>query len=142
MQILLMLVMVVGMAAFVVSGLMRADRPMVMSLGIALASLGLNGICGALIPRWERGWWKPHGSRPPTVRVGRLSSFGFGVMVGAVGTCFLGYGWLPEAANLALFAAVVAGFVLMMVGGKHDGRRAETGQAIDQTPQGSGESLT
>jgi hypothetical protein len=137
-KVVLILVQVVGLAAFAESWVMLAYGPMALSLGIALAALGLDGICGALMPRWERPWWKPPGSRPPTVRVGRLSSFGFGIMFGAVGMSFLGYGSLPGPAILALVGAFLVGCALALVGGKYDSRRAKEGRATEQVPQGGG----
>jgi hypothetical protein len=141
-QVVLILVVVMALAAFAVSWVMRAYHAMAVSLGIAMAALGLNAICGALMPRWERPWWKAPGSRPPTVRVGRLSSFGFGSFFGALGMAFLGYDWLPVEARLALVGAIVAGFILAVLGGTDDGRRAEEGRTIEEVPPAGGGSPT
>jgi hypothetical protein len=98
-------------------------------MGIAGTAVGLHSIGEALFRHWERGWWKPPPGQHATVRVGRLSSLGFGLWFGAVGVALLGNGWLPDYSLSGILGALGAGFVLMMVGIKYDRRRAEVARA-------------
>src|SRR6266480_5672984 len=100
-QSVLSLVMLAGLLAFVLFSILfwvglPVERMMLVSAGVAGTLTGLLFIGEALMPRWERAWWKPPPGGRATVRLGRLSSLGAGIAFTAGGMAFLGYGWLTE----------------------------------------------
>jgi hypothetical protein len=109
------------------------------SMGVAGTATGLLLIGQALMPLWERAWWKPPPGRQATVRLGRLSSLGFGIGFGALGITFLAGAFLGEHDGLSRSAARVllgtfaAAFALVMAGMECDRRAAQAAQAAVRT---------
>src|SRR5205823_2405131 len=95
------------------------------AFGVALLAVGADGVAGALVADWPRGWWKSLPGGRPTVRVGRLSSLGWGLLFGSVGALLIGLDRVPLPARLVALAVSVVGLALGLVGGFYDRRRAE-----------------
>lgn len=113
-------VLLAGLAA---SGL--ADRRLAaVAIGITLLAAGGDGVAGALVADWERVGWKPPTGRP-TVPAGRLSSLGFGLLMGSVGILLIGLDRVLLPARLVALAVAAVGFLFTLVGQSHDWRRAE-----------------
>jgi hypothetical protein len=133
-QAVLILVMFAGMFAFLLFWMLLwaglpVERLACVSIGVVLTATSLLSIGEAVMPRWERAWWKPPPGRRATVRLGRLSSLAAGLWFGAGGVAFLGYGWLTEHIFPGILGAFAAGFALCMLGMRYDRRGAEAARA-------------
>jgi hypothetical protein len=128
------LVMLAGLLAFLLlmalfwAGL-PVERLMLVSAGVTGTATGLLFIGEAVMPRWERAWWKPPPGERATVRLGRLSCFGAGVWFSTGGIVFLGYGWLTEHIVPGVLVAFPVAMVLTLVGIGFDRRQAEAARA-------------
>ncbi len=137
-----------GGAAFLVisvlvwTGLVRPAEPMLIPGGVVLLVTGLFCLRGAADKTADRGRWR--GSK---VKVGRLSSFAFGVGFCAMGSVFLGFGWLlPQSYGIWAAAVFVASWVLAVLGQFLDNRAYEREvrrssqetEAPGQSPTGAG----
>jgi len=116
----------VSMAVFLVCWLLVFTRLVelealsVLSAGMALLSVGLLCLGEAFSRSGSHAKW-----RGSDVKVGRLSSFAFGVGFCAMGTVFLGYGWLPGEYRLWGAAVFLACWALALLGQFLDGRAYE-----------------
>ena len=122
----ILLLMATGGVAFVllvVAGL-ADSRLAAAAFGVTMLVAGADGVFGAMIAEWERVGWN---SSPglPTVPAGRLSSLGFGLVIGSVGMLLIGLDRMPPPAQLLAGAVAVIGFVLTLVGQSYDQRRSE-----------------
>lgn len=134
-QAVLLLVMLAGLFVFVLVGAMawmglEVETIACASMGVALTATGLSFIGAAILPSWERTWWKPAPGGQATVRLGRLSSLGAGIWFAGGGLAFLGKGWLTEYLGLWVLVPFAAGFAIIMVGMQFDRRRAEAAWAV------------
>jgi len=143
-QVVLALVMLVALLVFVLfwallwAGL-PVERMVLGSMGVVGTATGLLFIGEAVMPRWERAWWKPPPGGRATVRLGRLSSLGCGIWCSATGLAFLAGAFLgerdglPRSAVGALLGAFAVGFALVTVGAGHDRRAADAARAAVRT---------
>lgn len=86
------------------------------SAGTAMTSVGLLILEEAFGKSGSPARW-----RGTDVKVGRLSSFAFGIGACALGVAFLGYELLPERYLYWVGVALIASFPLALVGQKIDG---------------------
>jgi hypothetical protein len=124
------LLMAAGGAAFVLLAVPAAaglagPRLAVAAFGVAMLAAGADGVAGALVADWPRGWWQPPPGGRPAVRVGRLSSLGGGLVLGSAGALLIGLDRVPPPARLVAVAVLVVGLALALVGGPSDRRRAD-----------------
>src|SRR5262245_34675694 len=128
------LVMLAGLFAFALFWILGCaglpvERPTLVSAGVIGTATGLLFIGEAVMPRWERAWWKPPPGGQATVRLGRLSALGAGLWFSAGGIAFLGYGWLTEHILPAILAAFAVALALTLVGMSYDRRGADAARA-------------
>ena len=92
------------------------DARGLVSAGIALISFGLLTLGEAVSKGGSQAKW-----RGTEVKVGRLSSFAFGVSACSLGVVFLGYEFLPERYRIWIGGVFAASFPLALLGQKIDG---------------------
>jgi hypothetical protein len=100
-------------------GLVAGKSPNALGLvsaGIAVMSAGLLALGEAVSKSGSSARW-----RWTDVKVGRLSSFAFGIGCCALGVAFLGHELLPERYLFWVGGVYVASFPLALVGQKLDG---------------------
>src|SRR5262245_49414258 len=119
------LVMLAGLFAFSLFWILGCaglpvERLAIVSFGVAGTATGLLFIGEAVMPRWERAWWKPPPGGQATVRLGRLSSLATGIWFSTGGIAFLGYGWLTEHIVPAILAGFAIALALSLVGMRYD----------------------
>src|SRR5579875_2163358 len=119
MQRVLRIVMVAGLAVYIVSwalgffGRYPTERVAVLSIGVAAVAIALEMFGQALFPQWNRDWWKPPQGKPATLRCGQLSTLGASIFFGALGLTFISYDELPELLGGVAMVAGIIGFGLM-----------------------------
>ncbi len=123
------LVMTVACAAFFPLAVLAAagladPRFASAAFGVAMLAVGADGIAGALVAEWPRGWWEPPANDRPAVWIGRLSSLGSGLLIASAGVLLIGLDQVPLTARLVGSVVFLVGFALLLVGGYYDRRQA------------------
>jgi hypothetical protein len=128
------------------------DRGLLFGAGIAsaivmAASTSLLLIGQALLPRWERGYWRvpryewrPPRQRRASVPIGRLVSLGSGIAAAASTLGFSAAAIYPEdqvpkPMVWAIVAAFVTGFLLTLLGIQLDQRRLDWVREMEDAQQ-------
>jgi hypothetical protein len=132
-----------GAVAFAILAVLAAagladPRLAAAAFGVALLAGGVDGVAGALVPDWPRGWEPPAAGRP-AVRVGRLSSLGGGLALVSAGALLIGLDRVPLTARWAAVAVFMTGSALALVGGSSDRRRAGAARGGPDTEPPAGD---
>jgi len=102
------------------TGQVPLGEPLAISCGVMLLVTGVFSLREAVDKTADRPKWARS-----NVKVGRLSALAFGIGSCAIGTVFLGYGWLPERYGVWATVVFLASFALGLLGQWIDGRAYE-----------------